>query len=90
MIFDKKIFFLVVKYQKEDFSTNIRNTQLLLTNKNINRSTRQFPTLAHFVFEETLVRFLHVLRQVGKEHERRNLRIGQLSNVFYLDILTFI
>ena len=47
---------------KEDFSTNIRNTQLFLTDKNIYRSTRKFPTFTYLIFKETLVRFFHILR----------------------------
>ena len=61
-IFNKKIFFQVFNDQKEDFSTNIRNAQLFLTDKNIYRSTRKFPTFAYLIFKETLVWFFHILR----------------------------
>ena len=44
-------------------------TELFLTEEYVDRSARQFPTLTDFVLQETLVRFLHVLRQIRKENE---------------------
>ena len=62
---------------------------LLLPYIYIYRCPRQIPFLTHFIFKETSIWFLYILRQIGKINERRNLRIRQLRNVFYFDILTF-
>ena len=43
--------------------------ELLLAYIDIDGSTRKVPALAYLVFEEALVGFLHILRQVGEEHE---------------------
>ncbi len=45
--------------------------------------------LANLVLEESLVRLLDVLRQVGVEHEGRNLRVAHLSHMYEIVILTF-
>ena len=48
----------------------------------------QRPVLANLVLEESAIRLLDILRQVGVEHKRRNLRVGQLRAILNLDILT--
>ena len=45
------------------------------------------PVLAYLVLEEAAVRLLDILRQVGVEHERGYLSVGQLRAVFYLYVL---
>ena len=60
---------------------------LLLTDKDVDGRTAEVPLLAHVVLQKTAIRLLHVLRQIGKEHKRRYLRIGQLGDVLYLDVL---
>ena len=62
---------------------------LFLSNKNVDRGTRQFPFFPQFVFEESFVWFLDVLRQVGIKDEGWNLSVGQLTHIFYFDIFTF-
>lgn len=42
------------------------NIPLLLSDINIDRCTGQIPLLTHFIFQETFVRFLHILRQIGE------------------------
>ena len=44
----------------------IRIYLLLLSDINIDRCTGQIPLLTHFIFQETFVRFLHILRQIGE------------------------
>ena len=61
---------------------------LFLANENINRCTREMPLVAHLVFQETLVRFLHVLWLVCKEHKRWRLSVRQLRTILNLDVLT--
>ena len=52
-----------------DFFLFIRIYLLLLSDINIDRCTGQVPLLTHFVFQETFVRFLHILRQIGEVHK---------------------
>ena len=61
---------------------------LFLPDENIHRHSVEIPFGTDFVFEETLVWFLYILRQVRKEQERRNTCLVQLHTVLYLDIFT--
>ena len=70
-------------------STHPLSFLLFLTNINIDRSSREMPFFTHLVFQETTIRFFHILRQIRKEHERRNLRIRQLSTILDLDVFAF-
>lgn len=51
-------------------------------------TARQRPVLANLVLQEPTIVLLHILRQIGIKHERRNLRVGQLRAIFYLDVLS--
>ena len=46
------------------------------------------PIVAYLIFQKAAIVFLYVLWQVGIEHERGNLRVGQLRAILNLDILT--
>ena len=46
------------------------------------------PVLTNLILQEATVRLLDILWQVGIEHERWYLRVGQLRAVFYLYELT--
>ena len=62
---------------------------LLLTDKYIDRTTMKRPILTYLVLQESAIVLLHILRQVGIEHKRRNRCIGQLSAILDLDVLAF-
>ena len=47
---------------------------LFFTHENLDRHTREFPVFPDFVFQETLVRFFHVLRQIAIERESWGFR----------------
>ena len=59
-----------------------------MSDKDIDRRTRKIPVVTNLVLKESLIRLLNILREVGVEHERWYLRVGQLRAVLYLDILT--
>ena len=63
---------------------------LLLTDVDIYRSTREVPALADLVFQEALVGFLDILRQVGEEYERGHACARELHAVLDLDVLTLV
>ena len=60
----------------------------LTPKKQINSHAREIKFFAEFVFQETPVRFVDVLRQIT---EKRKLwcRCRKLSNVFYLNMFSF-
>ena len=62
---------------------------LFLPDENIHRYSMEVPLGTDFIFEETLVRFFYILRQVGEEYERWHAHIGQLHTVFNFDIFAF-
>ena len=66
-----------------------RRLMLLLTDKYIDRTTMKRPILTYLVLQESAIVLLHILRQVGIEHKRRNRCIGQLSAILDLDVLAF-
>ena len=66
-----------------------RRLTLLLTDKYIDRTTMKRPILTYLVLQESAIVLLHILRQVGIEHKRRNRCIGQLSAILDLDVLAF-
>jgi hypothetical protein len=59
-----------------------------LADKYVYRAASKCPVLANLILEEALVGLFHILGQVSIEHEGRNLRVGHLSHIFNLDILT--
>ena len=65
-------------------------SSLLLADIDVHRCTGEVPALAYLVLEEALVGFLHILRQVGKEHERGYAGAGELHAVLDLDVLTLV
>ena len=65
-----------------------RRLTLLLTNKYIDRTTMKRPILTYLVLQESAIVLLHILRQVGIEHKRRNRCIRQLGAILNFDILT--
>lgn len=70
------------------YKTWLKRHRLFLPDKDVYRRACERPVLANLVLEETSVRLLDVLWQVGVEHERRYLRVGQLRAILNLDILT--
>ena len=50
----------------------------------------EVPALTNLILEEAFVGLLHILRQVGKEHERGHAGAGKLHTVLDLDILTLV
>jgi hypothetical protein len=62
---------------------------LLLSDEHVDGTTRQLPVLANLVLEEALVGFLHILWQIGIEHEGWNLRVRHLRAILNLDVLSF-
>lgn len=60
---------------------------LFLTYEYVDWTSVHRPVVANLVLQETAIRLLDVLWQVGVEHERRNLRVGQLCAVLDLDVL---
>ena len=61
---------------------------LFLTDEDVDGGTAKIPLLTDLVLQETLVRILYVLGQIGKEYECRYLRSLKLGAVLDLDILT--
>ena len=51
-------------------------------------TARQRPVLAYLVLQEPAIVLLDILGQIGIKHKRRNLRVGQLRAIFYLDVLS--
>jgi len=62
---------------------------LFLSDKNLDRCSGKIIFRPDFVFQEPAVRVFYILRQIGKEQKRWNLRVGQLSNIFDLNIFAF-
>ena len=62
----------------------------LLADEDIDRCATEIPALAYLVFEEALVGVFYILRQVGKEDERRYARVGQLGDIFDFDVLALV
>ena len=60
---------------------------LLLPYKHVYRAAVHGPVVADLVLKETTIRLLDILRQVGIEHERRYLSIGQLCSILDFDVL---
>ena len=63
---------------------------LLLTDVDVHRGTGEVPALADLVLEEALVGLLHILRQVGEEHERGYAGARELHAVLDLDVFTLV
>ena len=87
----------ILRLRRRDYSTKEEDSRvllcvymLLLSYIYINRCAGEVPALAYLVFEETLVGFLHILRQVGEEHERGHARVGQLHAILDFDVLALV
>lgn len=46
------------------------------------------PVLADFVFKKAAVILLHILREVGIEHEGGDLRVRELRTIFDFDVFS--
>ena len=46
------------------------------------------PVLADFVFKKAAVILLHILWEVGIEHEGGDLRVGELRAIFDFDVFS--
>ena len=45
------------------------------------------PVIAYLVFQKATIVLFYILRQVGVEHKRGYLRVGQLRAILNLDVL---
>ena len=66
--------------------SRIPNT-LFLPDKHVNWAAVHVPIFAYLVFQKAAIVLLYVLRQVGIEHKRGYLRVGQLRAILNFDVL---
>ena len=60
---------------------------LFLSDKYVNWTAVHVPIFAYLVFQKAAIVLLYVLWQVGVEHKRGYLRVGQLRAILNLDVL---
>ena len=60
---------------------------LFLPDKHVNWATMHIPVIAYLVFQKAAIVLFYILRQVGVEHKRGYLRVGQLRAILNLDVL---
>ena len=63
-------------------------TRLFGANENLHRSTLEIPPTTQFVFQESSIWLLDILRQIGIEYKCGNMCIRNLGAILYLDVLT--
>ena len=60
---------------------------LFLSDKHVNWTAVHVPIFAYLVFQKATIVLFYILRQVGVEHKRGYLRVGQLRAILNLDVL---